>query len=136
MPEFRLRVTLESSVAPSEDPKKVLAAMESVVGDCPHITSESARQIRIESEDPGCLLRIHDQLRDRHVRGAARRLLLVGRRGETTTVMLNRQAAAVGVIALCGSEGESALGPIYLMIQSREIDAVTEWLTSIENRVS
>lgn len=73
---------------------------------------------------------VRDQLRDRHVRGAARRLLLAAKEGHETELLLNRQAAAAGVVALCGSPEESPLGPIYLKLASKDIDGVIVWLTS------
>ena len=88
--------------------------------------------MKITSDDPQCLVKVHDQLRDRRVRAAARRLLMTGREGSRTTVMLNRQAATAGIVVLCSSEAESPLGPMYLTIESRELDAVIDWLTAYE----
>ena len=133
-PELRFRVALESSLAPSEDPGKVVAAMENVVGDCAHALDERRWSVRIVTEDARSLVKVHDQLRDRRVRAAARRLLAAGKQGRKTTVMLNRQAAAVGIIALCSSEDESPLGPIYLTIESRALDEVISWLTAYEEK--
>jgi len=116
---------------PSEDVKKVLSALEKVIGECPRSTSVERSRIVLKADDTSCLQRIQDQLRDRHVRSAARRLFLKGMQGDRTTVMMNRQAAAAGVIALCSSEGESALGPIYLTIESIEVGLVIDWLTAM-----
>jgi predicted RNA binding protein with dsRBD fold (UPF0201 family) len=82
------------------------------------------------TDEAKALLRIRDQLRDRHVRSAARRRLLLGREGNSTSLMLNRQAAAAGVLAICGSPEESPLGPIYMTIESEKLDTVIDWLTS------
>ena len=131
-PELRFHVRLESSLSPSEDPKKVIAAMNNIVGECVYDLGEERWSVRITSDDPRCLVKVHDQLRDRRVRAAARRLLTTGREGRRTTVMLNRQAAAAGVIVLCSSEAESPLGPIYLTIESEQLDAVIDWLTAYE----
>jgi predicted RNA binding protein with dsRBD fold (UPF0201 family) len=48
----------------------------------------------------------------------------------STSLMLNKQAAAAGVIALCGSTEESPLGPIYLTAESEQIATVIDWLTA------
>jgi predicted RNA binding protein with dsRBD fold (UPF0201 family) len=122
-------VHIEAELAPSEDPDKVLGALARVLGDVPHALRRERESIALESSDPGNLDRLRDQLRDRRVRGAARKRLLAGRSGNTTTIMLNRQAATVGVIALCDSEEESSLGPIFLTIVSEQLDRVIEWLT-------
>jgi len=77
-----------------------------------------------------CLRKIHDQLRDRHVRAAANRLLLRMRDGRRVTVLLNRQAATTGVVALCTSATESPLGPLVLEIESDTPERVVDWLTA------
>lgn len=133
-PERDFRLTVESAVAPSEDEAKVETAMMNVVGECATTVSRGRGSLRLVTRDPRCLARIRDQLRDRRVRAAARRLLLAGTRGRKATVMLNRQAAAVGVIALCSSEEESPLGPLYLTIESGRLDRLVEELTSYEQR--
>ncbi len=89
--------------------------------------------IRLVSEETGCLDTLRDQLRDRHIRGAARKLLLSELKGGSTSLMLNRQAAAAGVVALCSSADQSPLGPIYATMDSRQIAAVIDWLTAYES---
>jgi predicted RNA binding protein with dsRBD fold (UPF0201 family) len=129
-PSFRITLQLEARIAPSESPTSVQQAIENVMGDSVHKIARNGDSIRAVSSDPNCLQKVHDQLRDRHVRAAARRLLLSNRSGDKVSVMLNRQAAFHGVIALCGSAEESPLGPIHLTIASRELDSVLDWLTA------
>jgi len=129
-PDFQLRVTVEASLRPSEDPAKLRKAVENVLGDCRHEVSLGSRAVRLTSDDNASLRMIHDQLRDRHVRAAARKLLLRGREGRRATLMFKRQAAFAGVLALCGSESESPLGPINLTIESDKVEAVIDWLTA------
>ncbi len=90
------------------------------------------RSVRVVAEGAASLDRIHDQFRDRHVRGAARRLLLWTAKGDSTSVMLNRQAAIAGAVVLCSTPDESPLGPIHLKISSNKINAVIDWLTAYE----
>jgi len=123
------KVSLEATVSPSEDPDKVLTAVRLVLGDVPHTVRATKDSVLVESSSAGCLERLHDQLRDRRVRGAARRRFLSGMSGNRTTVMVNRQAATAGVIALCDSEEESPLGPIYLTVESKGLDELIRWLT-------
>ncbi|HYC11831.1 MAG TPA: RNA-binding domain-containing protein [Nitrososphaerales archaeon] len=128
-PELVGRVALEATVSPSEDRSKVLAAMMNILGEADHVVEETQGFIRVESSAGSSLDRLHDQLRDRQVRGAARKRLLAGRTGKSTTVMVNRQAATAGVIALCDTEAESPLGPVYLFVESERLDDIIRWLT-------
>jgi predicted RNA binding protein with dsRBD fold (UPF0201 family) len=129
-PEFSAKFTLEATVSPSEDPAKVMQAMKNVVGDCRAESFTSAGSAKLVTGDPKALVRIRDQLRDRHVRSAARRQMILGTAGRTTSLMLNRQAAAAGVIAVCSSPEESPLGPIYLTIESGRLDSAIDWLAT------
>jgi predicted RNA binding protein with dsRBD fold (UPF0201 family) len=130
-PSFKATVTLRATVSPSEDPSKVRAALLSILGSEPEV--ELGRgSARLTTEDPTSLVKTRDMLRDRHVRSAARRQLLLNRDGRKSSLMLNRQAAAAGVLALCGAPEESPLGPVYMTIESDELDAVVDWLTAYE----
>lgn len=126
-------MTLEASVSPSEDPEKVAKAMGEVLGGPPDRTKKTQMSIMMESGAEG-LSKIHDQFRDRHVRATARRLALGSLQSGRFTLMLNRQAAYCGVIALCSSEEESTLGPIFLTVRSDAIDSVLGYLTDYVSR--
>lgn len=129
-PDFRAKAIIEASVSPSEDPGKVAEALRNVAGGHVETESSDAVSIRMVTGDPRAFLHLKEQLRDRHIRSAARRQLLLNRREEETSLMLNRQAAAAGVVALCGSPEESPLGPIYLTFVSGRVGAVVEWLSA------
>ncbi len=122
-------IVLHAAVSPSEDPAKVLAAAQNVLGECAHSVEEGEAGVTLRSADLNCLRKVHDQLRDRHVRAAANRLLLRMRDGRRVTVLLNRQAATAGVVALCTSATESPLGPLVLEIESDNPERVIDWLT-------
>ena len=129
-PEFKARLVLEATLSPSEDPARVVQAMTNVLGEARWDTSVNPGSARLTTEDPGALVYIRNQLRDRHVRTAAKKQMLQSSSDRSTSLMLNRQAAAAGVMALCGSPEESPLGPIYLTVYSEKIDAAIEWLTA------
>ncbi len=128
--DFRAKIALKANISPSEDPDKIVGALENVLGQPIGAISLGSRAVRLVTDEAKVLLRMRDQLRDRHVRSAARRRLLVNREKNSTSLMLNRQAATTGVLVVCGSPEESPLGPIYLTIESERLDAVIDWLTS------
>lgn len=125
-----VRVELRATVAPSEDPKKVLAAMRAVLGDCQCSVEEGPASITLLCGSRQCLRRLRDQLRDRHVRDAARRLMLASLEGNRLPLKLNRQAAAAGVLALCSNALQSPLGPLNLAIETGEPMRLIDWLTA------
>ena len=129
-PEFKVTLTLRASVSPSEDQEKVARALENIVGESAGADVRLGSKAELYTRHPKALSRIRDQLRDRHVRGAARRQMLLNMKGDSTSVMLNRQAAAAGVLALCGTPEESPLGPIYLRIKSERLQAAIDWLAA------
>jgi len=104
--------------------------MRQVFGDCDYSVLEAADSIRLSSSSSRCLQRLHDQLRDRHVRDAARRLMLASLEGRVLPLKLNRQAAAAGVLALCTNAVESPLGPINLEVETDTPEKLVDWLTA------
>jgi predicted RNA binding protein with dsRBD fold (UPF0201 family) len=84
------------------------------------------------SNDLKTLQHLKDQFRDRRVRSSARRLLLTNQEEGSlqTYLLLNKQAATVGIGALCDDPRESALGPIVLRIRSNELEKVIDWITA------
>ncbi len=49
-------------------------------------------------------------------------------KGDTTWFYLNKQAAFVDVIAICDEAEESAMGPIKVIIHSKDLDKISDWL--------
>ncbi len=125
-----MKIELRATVSASEDPQKVLAAMRQVLGDCDYTVDEGPTSIRLRSTSSRCLQKLHDQLRDRHVRDAARRLMLASLEGNLLPLKLNRQAAAVGVLALVSNAVESPLGPLNLEIGTDAPEKLIDWLTA------
>jgi predicted RNA binding protein with dsRBD fold (UPF0201 family) len=104
--------------------------MRQVLGGCDYSVDKGATSIRLRSTSPRCLQRLHDQLRDRHVRDAARRLMAASLEGDVLPLKLNRQAAAAGVLALCSNAVESPLGPLNLEMETGEPQRLIDWLTA------
>lgn len=129
MKDDSARITLNAEVSPSEDPEKVLQAARNVLGECNYSVQKNEGSVVLRSSGLRCLQKVHDQLRDRHVRDAARRILLRSVDGDTLRILFNRQAAFVGVIATVSSAEESPLGPLVLELVTRDPQGVIDWLT-------
>jgi len=133
LPEIEISVLFEATVSPSEDYEKVLSAVMNFVGEASCEVKADSRGVIVRSSSIKSLERIHDQLRDRRVRGAARKRLLANRDSQGSTLMFNRQAASAGVLALCDNEQESPLGPIYLTILTEHLEEVIDWLSDFQS---
>lgn len=125
---------LEASISPSEDPSKVISAMQKVIGNAQNQISANSNSARLVTRDPKALSWVRDQFRDRRIRSSVRRQFVVNRSRHRTSLMLNRQAATAGVVAVCGAPEESPLGPIYLTVESHQLDGLIDWLAAYSER--
>ena len=128
-PEIDAEVVFRARVLPSEDPAQVAKALAFLSGSATLETREGTRTVKASFEGTNSLNFLRDQLRDRRIRPAARRLLLRSSEDGEATLLLNRQAAAVSVVALCGAPGESPLGPVFLVLKSTKLQELIDWLT-------
>jgi predicted RNA binding protein with dsRBD fold (UPF0201 family) len=119
-------VRAETPLNPSEDYEKVNAALRSVMDNC-YIDSKHGRIFgrSIESES---LRTIYEHVRSKAALGVLRKALLNNRIADATWFLLNKQAAAAGVVVIVENKEESPLGAIKVTIESDELDTVIEWL--------
>jgi len=76
------------------------------------------------------LTRVYETMRSRKSKSAYRRLLMRNMTNNSTWFYLNKQAAFANVIALCDEADESPLGPIKVVLHSKNIEDVIDWLVS------
>ncbi len=129
-PKLKVDIVVEAQVKRTESKDKVADAISKLFKERGQLRIENDL-VQFVSEDIESLAFIRDQFRDRQVRAAARRLLLSGM-GESnqTHLLLNKQAATVGIAALCDDPRESPLGPIVLRIRSNNLEKVIDWIVS------
>ena len=82
------------------------------------------------SENYESLTRIYETMRARKTKSAYRRHLMRNMTEDSTWFYLNKQAAFANVIALCDEEDQSPLGPIKVVLHSKNIEGVIDWLVS------
>ena len=122
-----VELKVEAPVNPSEDPKKVIDAIEMVMGRCSPEFRYGSRVVgRAAGIEPLSLL--YEQVRSRSAMGVLRRMLVDNRAGDSTWFLLNKQAATAGIAAVIDEEQESPLGPIRVTISCEELDPLIDWL--------
>lgn len=125
--ESPVDVKVEAPVNPSEDPQKVIGAIEGVIQRCyPEFRYGSRVVGRAAGSEPLGLL--YEQIRSRSAMGVLRRMLLDNRTGDSTWFLLNKQAATAGIAAVIEEDQESPLGPIRVTISCEELDTLIDWL--------
>ena len=125
IPQIACKIEAYAAVNPSEDPEKVQQAIYNVLQDM-NFKYESG-SIKGISNDLQSLSKIYETIKSRKSR-TYRRQMRYNLQGDTTWFYLNKQAAFVNVIALCEEAEESPLGPIKILLHSKDIDKIMEWL--------
>ena len=122
-----VELKVEAPVNPSEDPKKIIDAIELVIAKCSPEFRYGSRVVgRAVGIEPMSVL--YEQVRSRSAMGVLRRMLLDNRAGNSTWFLLNKQAATAGIASAIDDEQESPLGPIRVTISCEELDVVIDWL--------
>ena len=124
-PQIACKIEAYAAVNPSEDPEKVQQAISNILQDM-NFKYENG-SIKGISNDLQSLTKIYETIKSRKSR-TYRRQMRYNLEGDTTWFYLNKQAAFVNVIALCEEAEESPLGPIKILLHSKNIDKVMEWL--------
>ena len=126
IPQITCKIEAYAAVNPSEDPEKVQHAISNVLEDM-NFKYESG-SIKGISNDLQSLYKIYETIKFRKSTKTYRRQMRYNLQGDTTWFYLNKQAAFVNVIALCEEAEESPLGPIKILLHSKNIDEIMEWL--------
>ena len=122
------KVSAYCTINASEDVNKVRTAVSNILIDMDEkITGDS---LVANSSNYESLTRIYETMRSRKSKSAYRRLLMRNMANNSTWFYLNKQAAFANVIALCDEAGESPLGPIKVVLHSKNIEDVIDWLVS------
>jgi len=122
-------VEVSCPVYPSEDPSKVLAMVDLVFGTSSRTAvSASGGRVQVVYAGDQALSKVYEQVRSRMTVSVLRRLLRQRRQDSSTSFLLNKQVAARGVVVLCETEAESPLGPVTVVIRTRELDRFIDWM--------
>ncbi len=127
-PNIACRIDAYCSIYPSENPQKVEQAVSNVLDRMDFKTNNDS--LNATSKNLESLSKIYEIIHSRKSQKNYRRQLNQNLMGDSTWFYLNKQAAFSNVIALCSEAEESPLGPIKVILNSKNIDRVIEWLIS------
>lgn len=92
-----------------------------------HIKDDS---LKATSRTLESLFHIHEVIHSHNAQKVYGRNLKRNLVDDSTWFYLNKQAAFVDVVTLCENADESPLGPIKVILQSKEIENIVDWLIS------
>ncbi len=118
-------VTAITTVNPSENILKIKKAILNILLDA---QIEITNNIVKATTNIDSLSKIHEVISSRNTQKAYRRHLNRNLIDDSTWFYLNKQAAFSNVIALCDEADESPLGPIKIILKSKNIEKIIEWL--------
>ncbi len=126
--DVNCKVSAFCTINASEDLEKVRTAVSNILTDMDEkITGDS---LVVNSSNYESLTKIYETMRSRRTKSAYRRHLMRNMAKDSTWFYLNKQAAFANVIALCDEADESPLGPIKVVLHSKNIEDVIDWLVS------
>ena len=122
------KISVYCDINESEDVNKVKTAISNILTDMDETTDDSS--FVANSSNYESLTKIYEAMRTRKTKTAYRRHLVRNMTEDSTWFYLNKQAAFANAIVLCDDESESPLGPIKIVLHSKNIEDVIDWLVS------
>jgi len=127
-PNFVCEISVICPINPSEDQEKIERAISNILSDVN--LKKYQNLIRGSSKNLEALSKIYETIHSRKTQRTYRRKLNQNLDNNSTWFYLNKQAAFSNIIAMCGEEDESPLGPIKVILNSQNLDRIIEWLVS------
>ena len=124
------KISAFCAINPSEDIDKIRTAVSNVLIDMDEkIVGNS---LIANSNNYESLSKIYEIIRAKNIKKVYRRNLRQNIVDDSTWFYLNKQAAFANVIALCDEDNQSPLGPIKIVLQSKNIRDVIDWFVPYE----
>ena len=122
------KISVYCNINESEDVNKVKTAISNILTDMDETTDDSS--FVANSSNYESLTKIYEAMRTRKTKTAYRRHLMRNMTEDSTWFYLNKQAAFANAVVLCDDESESPLGPIKIVLHSKNIEDVIDWFVS------
>ena len=126
-------LTVQTPIHLTESLDKIEAALKNVVL-LSTVNVERQKILVGTSNQAESLSIIYEQVKSRRSVSVLRRMLINNLTGENTSFILNKQAAAAGVVALIDRENESPLGGLRIHVRCHPIQQLIDWLTYSQSR--
>jgi hypothetical protein len=128
IPAVDCKIEAFCEINPSEDSQKVQQVISNVLENVELKITDGS--IKASSNDITSLSKIYESIQNHNSQRVYFRFLSNNLEDDSTWFYLNKQAAFVNSIAICEHDNESPLGPIKIVIRSKNIERIIEWLTS------
>lgn len=128
IPAVNCTIEAFCEINPSEDSQKIQQAISNILDDAEFNLTEGS--IKATSKDISSLSKIHESIQNRNSHRVYMRFLNNNLDNDLTWFYLNKQAAFANSISICEHDDESPLGPIKIIIRSKNIERIIEWLTT------
>ena len=126
IPSLSCKIEMFCTVNPSESIEKIEKAISNIF---PYsIINNNNLSINAQSKELRSFEKIYQFIHNNKLQKNYLRSLEDHLQDDTTWFYLNKQAAFVEQIAICGESDESPLGPIKVSITSSNIDAIIDWI--------
>ena len=122
------KISVYCTINESEDVNKVRTSISNILTDMDEKMTDDA--LIANSANYESLTKIYETMRSRRTKSAYLRHLMRNMTEDSTWFYLNKQAAFADVITLCDEEDQSPLGPIKVVLHSKNIEDVIDWLVS------
>jgi len=124
------KISAYCAINPSEDIDKIRTAVSNVLIDMNERIAGNS--LITNSNNYESLSKIYEIVRAKNITKAYRRNLRQNMADDSTWFYLNKQAAFANVVALCDEDNQSPLGPIKIVLQSKNIRDVIDWFVPYE----
>ena len=128
IPDFNCKIDVYCTINPSEDQTKVEQAISNILPDIEIQINDDS--LKATSQNLETLSNIFEVIHSHKIQRIYRRFLNNNLRDDSTWFYLNKQAAFSNTIALCDEAEESPLGPIKIVLTSKNIEDIIDWFVS------
>ncbi len=128
IPNLSCKIEMFCTANPSESIEKIEQAISNIF---PYaIINNNDFSINAQSKELRSFEKIFQFIHNNKLQKIYLRSLEDNLQDDTTWFYLNKQAAFASVITLCDEADESSLGPITVVLRSKNIEDVIDWLVS------